>query len=451
MLERARRESRPLDLAPHATPELAQLTPRDRGLAFELISGTLKRQNTLDALLAGFAEQPLKRIDPRVLVALRLSSFQLLYLDRVPAHAAVDEGVELAKRRSRKAGGFVNAVLRRVAADGRERLAALTTGDDEHSLALRFSHPDWLVGLWRAELGDALAFAVMGADNAPAPRCVRVNVAKAGIGDALASLAEGGATATPVDAVPGALLVDGAAIESSVAFREGLVTPQSAGSQLAAIVAGDGLGGGGAEVGEPVRLADLCAAPGAKTTQLAAAHPRAEVVAVEVDAARADQVRANLDRLGVANVDIVVGDVLRLPPELDGAFDAVLLDPPCSGLGTLASRPDLRWRHRPTEIARLADRQRRLLVRAAGLVKPGGALTYSVCTLTEAESVDVVRHLLESGGWLLDDLGSAYPRFAHPRHGGYLLTLPSRDHTSGFFIARLRRQGRRPAGANREP
>jgi 16S rRNA C967 or C1407 C5-methylase (RsmB/RsmF family) len=135
----------------------------------------------------------------------------------------------------------------------------------------------------------------------------------------------------------------------------------------------------------------------------------------------------------------VVSDVLALGPECDGRFAAVLLDPPCTGLGTLASRPDLRWRHRPADIERLAELQRRLLERAAGLVEPGGALTYSVCTRTDGETLGVVDPFLLREGWSLDDLSADYPRFAHPRRGGCLLTLPSRDRTSGFFVARLRR------------
>jgi 16S rRNA C967 or C1407 C5-methylase (RsmB/RsmF family) len=138
-------------------------------------------------------------------------------------------------------------------------------------------------------------------------------------------------------------------------------------------------------------------------------------------------------------VRVVLADVLTLGLEYDGRFSAALLDPPCTGLGTLASRPDLRWRHRRADIERLAELQRRLLERAAGLVEPGGALTYSVCTLTDAETLGVIDPFLLRGGWSLDDLSATYPRFAHPRRGGCLLTLPSRDRTSGFFVARLRR------------
>ncbi len=440
MLLRAEREPGRLDLALGARPEFAGLAPRDRSLASELVSGTLKRRNSLDAVLAvSTGGRPLTRVDVGVRTALRLGAFQLLYLDRVPAHAAVDDSVELAKRSSRRAGGFANAVLRRVAAEGRERLAGLSEGASLGAVALRTSHPQWLVRLWQRELGDGIALALLEADNEPAPRCLRVNARLGTPAEAVAALAADGVTASPVDGFPRALEISGPPIEWSAAFRDGLVTPQSLGSQLAAQVVLDGLdvgAGGGAGGGE---IADLCAAPGTKTSQLGDAWPAARVVAVEADETRAAGLRANLARQRLAEVQVVVADVLALSPEYDGRFGAVLLDPPCSGLGTLASRPDLRWRHRPADIERLAELQSRLLERAAGLVEPGGALTYSVCTLTDAETLRAVDRFLARGGWSLDDLSATHPRFAHPRRGGFLLTLPSRDRTSGFFIARLRR------------
>ena len=454
VLLRAEREPGRLGLALGARPELAGLAARDRSLASELVSGTVKRRNSLDAVLTGFtAGRPLSRVDVGVRTALRLGAFQLLYLDRVPAHAAVDESVELAKRSSRRAGGFVNAVLRRVAAEGRERLAGLTQGVSPAAVALRTSHPEWLVHLWRRELGDDVAFALLETDNEPAPRCLRVNGRLVTPAAAVTALAADGMTATPLEGFPLALECAGAPIESSAAFRDGLVTPQSLGSQLAALVTLDGLGAGavvggrgGAGSGE---IADLCAAPGAKTSQLADAWPAARVVAVEAAEVRAAGLRANLARQRLDGVRIVVADLLTLGPEYDGRFSAVLLDPPCTGLGTLASRPDLRWRHRPDDIVRLAELQRRLLERAAGLAAPGGALTYSVCTLTDTETLGVIDPFLGRGGWSLDDLSASYPRFADPRRGGCLLTLPSRDRTSGFFVGRLRRDtesGKEPRG-----
>jgi 16S rRNA (cytosine967-C5)-methyltransferase len=210
------------------------------------------------------------------------------------------------------------------------------------------------------------------------------------------------------------------------------VTPQSQGSQVAGVVAAAGAGPG-------ARVLDLCAAPGTKTAQLFAAAPEALITAIDADELRLGVMRQNLDRLGAHGVEIVQGDVLDLPAAFDGSFDAVLLDAPCSGLGTLASRADLRWRRREADIARLAQLQRRLIRRAARCVRPGGVLTYAVCTLPQAETLGVVETLLAEGGWRVDDLGDAWPGMAHPSAGGYLLVLPPAHGASAFFVARIRR------------
>ena len=447
--------SRTFDLNAAAGVAFAGLDRRDRALAYELATGTIKRRSTVDRVIAACAEVSPGRTRPAVREALRLGAFQLLYLDRVPAHAAVSESVELAKRSGRRDGAFANAVLRRVATGGADALARLTEGSSIEVLALRHSHPVWLVSLWRRELGGETTEALLAADNLPAERCVRVNRLRGTREQAIAALAADGIDARPAASDtdpdsqggwPDALLLEGAPLEGSVALRDGLVTPQSRGSQLAGTVATGALGpgAGGAFV-------DLCAAPGVKTSQVAAALPGWRVVAVDDDLQRAVALRDNLRRLGVDAVEVVERDVLELGDEDGrGRYQGVLLDAPCSGLGTLAARPDLRWRRRPADVERLAALQRRLLSVAAALVAPGGTLTYSVCTLTRAETFEVVERFLagEPGGspaaprqaaWTVDDLGALLPALRHPRNGAYVQTMPSRDATSGFFVARLRR------------
>jgi 16S rRNA (cytosine967-C5)-methyltransferase len=420
-----------LDLTPAAVPELRDLDSRDAGLAMELAAGTLKRRGTLDAVLERCSTHPLKKVSPAALAALRMSAYQLLYLDRVPAHAAVGESVALVGKEGAGTRGFVNAVLRRVSAEGRDILTELTTGDDLRSVALRHSYPLWLARQWTEEFGPQAAAELMEAGNAAPERCLRVNRLVGTLEEAVERLANDEVKGTPVEGFPEALVMEGPPVERMAAFRDGLITPQSRGSQLAGRVAAESVGPGAA-------VADLCAAPGLKTAQLAAALP-ARLLAVEEDEQRAAELRTFLERLRVTGAEVVVGDALELSIQEDGAFDAVLLDAPCTGLGTLSSRADLRWRRHRADVDRLANLQKRLLHRAAALVRPGGALIYSVCTLTRAETLDVIDDLLESGGWTLDDLGAQFPRFVHPERGGTLLTLPPRDRTSGFFIARLRR------------
>jgi 16S rRNA (cytosine967-C5)-methyltransferase len=424
-----------LDDSAAALPELSSLGVADRGLANELVSGTVKRRASIDAVLGAYTKAPLRDAGPAVRDALRLAAFQLLFLDRVPAYAVVDDAVTLAARSSRRAGGFANAVLRRVAADGRARLAELGAGDDVRAWSVRFSYPPWLVRLARAELGDDATRRLLEAGNAAPERCLRANRLRGGIPAAEEALAAEGLGARGVDGLPDALLFDGPPLEPSRAFRDGLVTPQSRGSQVAGIVAAGGVSQPGAS------FLDLCAAPGAKTSQLAALLPDSAITAVEVDKARAVELRSNLARLGAGRVSIVRADALEARSEWNDAFDVVLLDAPCTGLGTLASRPDLRWRRRESDVPRLAELQKRLLARAAACVKPGGALTYAVCTFTLAETLGVVGPLLAAGDWSADDLGAAWPGLAHRASGGFLLVLPPDGGSTGFFVARLRRVG----------
>ena len=432
-LVRLRAERDKLDDSQAALPEFDGLEDRDRRLATELVTGTVKRRLSLDAVLSSFSAVPLARVEADVHEALRLSAFQLLFLDRVPAHAAVDDGVALVAAQGRRTRGYVNAVLRVLSREGRERLAEAGAGDDLRSRAVRWSCPEWMVALLTADLGRGAADALLATSNEAPERCLRVNRLRGGLDAARDALAEVGITGEGVIGLPEALVYDGPPLETSAPFALGLVTPQSRGSQLAGLVAA----GGGMAAGA---LLDLCAAPGTKTSQLAAAHPTGRVVAVEVDGRRAAALRANLERLGASAVEVLEADATRLPGAFEAAFDAVLVDAPCSGLGTLASRPDLRWRRRLADVGRLADDQRRLLAAGARCVRPGGLLTYAVCTVTVAETDAVVRGLVATGKWSLDDLGAEYPGAAHPANGAYLLALPPAWGSTGFFVARLRRE-----------
>lgn len=421
-----------LDDTRASLPELDGLNDRDRRLATELVVGTVKRRATLDAVIASFCDSPTMRVETDVREALRLSAYQLLFLDRVPPHAAVDDGVALVSRRGRRTRGFVNAVLRAVARHGRRRLAELTSDDDREARALLWSCPPWLVARLEADLGREAAARLLAAANAAPERCLRVNTLRGDLAAAVAALGDAGFTAERAPALPDALLYDGPPLERSRPFLAGRVTAQARASQLAGLVAAEG-------VTAPRALLDLCAAPGSKTAQLAAAHPDARIVAVDVDPARVAALRANLRRLGAERVEVREADAVRLPPGDVGAFDGVLVDAPCTGLGTLGTRPDLRWRRREGDVARIAAQQRRLLAAGAAYVRPGGSLTYAVCTVTRVETVAVVDALLGDGGWTVDDLGAAYPDAAHPANGAFLLALPPDWGSTGFFVARLRR------------
>jgi 16S rRNA (cytosine967-C5)-methyltransferase len=373
----------------------AQLEGRDRALAQRLAYGTVQRVRTLDHAIETLGKRPVRKLDPPVRAALRLGAYQLVFTD-VPAHAAVNETVELVRAaRLERAVAFTNAVMRRLDAGARELIATLPE-DTPSAAALKHSYPDWVAELWWDDF-DALA--LMRAQNEPPERVVRINRRKSGH-------VEG----RPDEDLPDALHVERV---DDTALAAGLIWPQSRGSQLAGLVVGSR---------EGERTLDLCAAPGGKATQL-----EGEVVAVELHQGRARELEDNCRSLGADNVTVVQADATQLPPELTG-FDRVLVDAPCSGLGVLAARPDLRWRGRP-----LPDLQQELLRVAAERVRPGGTILYSVCTLNPEENEAIV----DGSGLRVEPLGDDWPQFRHPTRQEFLLTLPHVHRTSGFFIARL--------------
>jgi 16S rRNA (cytosine967-C5)-methyltransferase len=320
--------------------------------------------------------------------------------------------------------------LRRISTVGQKTLADLGTGTSVGALAVRHSHPQWIVRLFVDELGEMPAEELLAAGNLTPERCLRVNTLCATVEEAQAALREDDVVSTPVPGFEQALVYEGPTLEGTRAFRTGMVTPQSRGSQLAGAVAAW-------HVPDDAAVADLCAAPGTKTSQLVANLRRCRILAVDADPNRVSALRKNLERLQVPAVTVLEADASELQARDVGQFDCVLVDAPCTGLGTLASRPDLRWRRRLADVQRLAALQRSLLEKAALLVRPGGALTYSVCTVTRAETLDVVAALPSSDDWRLADLGAQWPQFADPRRATCLLTLPSTHGTSGFFVARL--------------
>lgn len=365
------------------------LDERERAFAQRLAYGAVQRVRTLDHAIDTLGRRPVRKLDPPVRAALRLGAYQLGYTDTAP-HAAANESVELVRRaRLERAVPFTNAVMRRLTEGMRALLDALPEG------ALKESYPDWIAETFERDLGRDGALALMRAMNEPLETAVR--------------LIAGDPPGEPTD-VPGAYRV---ARVDDLAVAEGRIWPQSRGSQLAGLVVG-------AADGE--RVLDLCAAPGGKTGQL-----RGEVTAVELDPHRASELRENLRTMRAASVTVVEADGTALPPELTG-FDRALVDAPCSGLGVLAQRPDLRWRAAP-----LPELQLALLRSAAARVRPGGTIVYAVCTPNADENEAVV----EASGLDVLPLGGDWPQYAHPRDPRFLLTLPHVHGTSGFFISRL--------------
>ncbi|HZR96177.1 MAG TPA: transcription antitermination factor NusB [Gaiellaceae bacterium] len=368
------------------------LDERERAFAHRLAYGSVQRVRTLDHAIETLGKRPVRKLDPPVRAALRLGAYQLGYTETAP-HAAANESVELVRRaRLERAVPFTNAVMRRLALGIGPLLAALPEGP------LKESYPDWIYDVFVRDLGEADALALMRAMNEPLETVVRLVAGDPPPG------------AEPTD-VPGAYRV--ARVDDEL-VQAGRIWPQSRGSQLVGLAVG-------ARPGE--RVLDLCAAPGGKAAQLAG-----QVTAVEIDPSRASELRRNLATLHREDVSVVEADGTALPPDLTG-FDRALVDAPCSGLGVLAQRPDLRWRAEP-----LPELQLRLLHAAAERVRPGGTIVYSVCTTNADEGERVVA----ASGLAVEPLGDEWRAFAHPRDPRFLLTLPHVHGTSGFFVSRLR-------------
>ena len=437
----------------------AGLDSRERAFATALAFGAVQRRRTLDHLIAVLAGRPAERLDPPARDALRLGLLQLLWLDGVAPHAAVDQSVELGKEAGAGAGRLVNAVLRRAAREGRALVDEL--GDDTpQAAALKHSVPDWIAELWWDMLGAAETRALLVRVNEPAETALRVNalvaepdavaaelaargVAARAAATVTAQPAEGrtAGAAAPASALPaedrtaGAAALDGAPPAGPLAaladalvidgpfdaradplWEAGALVAQSRAAQLAARLLAPEPG---------MRVLDLCAAPGGKATHLAALmRGDGEVVAVERHHGRADALRRTCERLRAQDcVRVDTADAAQ--PRDDGPFDAVLVDPPCSGLGTLQGRPDRRWRASADAIAPLAALQREVLVAGAAALRPGGRLLYATCTISQRENEEVV-----------DGFLAARPDFTQERA---LQLLPHRDGSDGFFYALLRR------------
>lgn len=382
--------------------EARGLDPRERGLAMQLAYGTIQRRLSLDHMIEQIA-RPVAELDAPTLTALRLGLYQLAYLRNAAPHAIVGESVELAKGH-RGGHALVNAVLRRTL---REGLPALPSDDTPQGAAIAHSYPQWLVELWWERFGAGETRALLRAGNEAGELALRVNTLVATPAEVREQL--GVPTSPAGDELPEGLVVSGPFdAHAHPLYRRGAYIAQSRAAMLVARALDP-------QPGE--RVLDLCAAPGGKTTHLAALMGNdGEVVAVERHGRRAQALQRTCERLGATSIAVRTGDAAHFTTERP--FDRVLVDPPCSGLGTLQGHPDLRWRMSPGAITKLAAVQAEILRAAVEALKPGGALVYSTCTLSPVENEAIV----ESSGLQVES---------------ERLVLPHHDRTDGFYIARL--------------
>jgi 16S rRNA (cytosine967-C5)-methyltransferase len=402
-----------------------RLDPRDRRWTRELVFGMLRRRSWIDALLDDRVRGGLAKLDPDLIDLLRLGAYQLLSMGSVPAYAAIGQTVELTKRRHGiGASKLANAVLRRLDRE-RERLVVATPEDPVEALALEHSHPRWLVARWIARWGADETRSLLEANNREAPLVARpYHVVR----EQLEAMLEGaGVTVADAPLVADSLVLTGGinAMTELGAFKQGLFHLQDPASTLVTRYA---------SVPTGATVADLCAAPGGKTLELA--RSAGTVFAGDASLARLQRVRDNVRRLDASNVVPFVGDA-RFPAV--SGVDAVLIDVPCTGTGTFRRHPDARWRLRVSDLAVLPAVQRSILRAAATAVRPGGLLIYSTCSLeVEENDAQVESFLSDTPGWRLEPP----PEGAVPASvldAGRLRVLPQRHGTDGAFAARLRR------------
>jgi 16S rRNA (cytosine967-C5)-methyltransferase len=406
---------------------------RDRALAGEIATGTLRWQAAFDHVIEQFAGRPTSKLDREILAILRISMFQLLHLDRVPAAAVVDDAVELARKAGKKsASGFVNALLRRVS---RERVhLPLPDAPPIDLLSITLSHPRWLAERWIARHGVDAAIAWARFDNAPAPLTLRTNTLRATREILTSDLAAAGVEVEPARFAPDALIVTGGnPLLTPLAHTGAFVVQDEASQLVGAFVA--------AAPGE--RILDACASPGGKTTQMAnAMGGEGTIVAADVRGRRIELLARTVAESGAANIRVVQANARAAPP-FHEVFDAILVDAPCSGLGTIRRDPDVRWRRTVGDLAVLAAAQLEMLAHLATIVRPGGRLVYSTCSSEPEENEEVVHAFLESHAEfrrVTPPSFDARPDLAALLDAdGALKTLPFRDGLEAFYAAALRR------------
>ncbi len=422
---------------------LDALSPADRHLCTELVMGVLRWRSRLDSYIRSYVFSPFERLDLEVLTALRLGTYQISFLERIPAHAAINESVELVKRgRKASAATLTNAVLRKIASfTGKRRPAEGDTAaraaprmpahrKTAESIARFYAHPSWLAERWAERFGLETAERICAYDQAPPQTAIRLRDPEA----------EAELRAEGIELAPGILLtsvrrVVAGDLTHTRAFRAGRVSIQDEGSQLVATLVGRG-----------TRLLDCCAAPGGKAAILAQRNPGVQVVAADLHPHRARLMQRLMQR-EQASVEVIAADATALP--LDGVFDRVLADVPCSGTGTLARNPDIKWRLQRETLGALHAKQVAIVRAALDRVAPGGRLLYSSCSLEKEENEDVVEEAL-APGFRLVEAGEelrrlrnegqlAWPDPAALTSGPFLRTLPGLQPCDGFFAAILAR------------
>lgn len=410
----------------------AGLDSRDGALATQLCFGVLQNRLLLDFYLSHFSNLPLKRMEGKVVEALRLGAYQMLFLDKIPHSAAVNSSVELTRKfcKNPRASGMVNGILRNLERSI-DHLPTIPQNDPVSYLSTLYSHPEWLVKEFLTALGSEETARLLAANNGPAPITAMVNTTKTTVEELSAALEGEGVTARPHPWLANCLILSKTgSLERLKAFCDGLFYVQDPASRLAVLAL---------DPKPDMRVLDCCAAPGGKSFSAAIQmEGRGEVISCDLLPHKKKLIQAGADRLDFHNVEPMTADGKVFRPEWENAFDRVLVDAPCSGLGVIRKKPDIRYKD-PAPLADLPEVQRAILDNAARYVRPGGVLVYSTCTLLRRENEDVVLGFLSDHRSFRAE-GFPLPEYVGNARTGMLTLWPHRQETDGFFICKLRKE-----------
>jgi len=413
-----------------------ELSERDRAFITELVYGVVKWKLTLDRTVAACSDIKMERLSPWIKNILRIGTYQLLFLTKVPPSAAVNESVKLARRYGHNASaGYVNAVLRNIAGGGGKDIVPDRAVDPVGYLSVRYSYPKWIADKFMELFGEEFAESLLEAGNRVPDLTVRANTLKTSAEGLVNALKNEG-----VEASPGRYVSDAVIIKSQVsvtrlkAFRNGLFQVQDESSMLPTAVLAP-------QPGE--KVLDACSAPGGKATHMAQMmQNKGLITAMDIHEHKLKLIEDAAGRLGTDIIRTELHDAAIPVPQHEGAYDRVLLDAPCSGLGIIRRKPDIKWARENRDIGSITGLQRRLIDSVSKAVKPGGVMVYSTCTLLPEENECIVRDFLNNNDEFYEDDITAYlpPGLAKHARGGMIQVYPNRDGIDGFFVARLARK-----------
>lgn len=397
------------DLAVKHGLEKSTLERRDKALATNIAYGTVQHLRFIDYQLSAYSQRPIESLTPCIRDILRMAVYQICFMDRIPDNAAVNEAVKLAKKNAFSASSYVNGVLRNFLRGGRVYPKSL-----KGRLSVMYSFPDWLVDLWLSEYGALEGEKLLAACNAVAPLSVRINPLKASV-EEVEAVCKAERTAVPC----GLLINEPSNIAETAMFKEGLLSVQDIGAQMAGLMLAP-------EPGDAVL--DVCAAPGGKTTHMAELmENEGRIDAWDIHAHKVELIRKNAERLGISIINASCHDARKLDESLLASYDKIMVDVPCSGLGIIRKKPDIKWQRTMEDAESLAITQSTILEVSSYYLKSGGELLYCTCTINKKENEAIVEAFLEK-----------HPEFSladEPRQ-----LLPHKDNTDGFFFAKLRKR-----------